>query len=220
MALVVIVPAFIIYLFSEALPAAVLGQRAAPILLGVFVFFLTYLLTAIGFLRERTSGTLERVLIAPIRPGELVVGYLLGFGLLGVVQAIILLAAGIHFLGIEFEHGVGPFFAIALIGAAVGFGLGILASLFAESEFQVQQLMPAIIAPQIILGNTFVPVEELPWYLEYPAWAMPVNHLVRGMEYIVLDARRAVEFQLALVVLLAWAVGTAVAATFVVRRAG
>lgn len=183
----VVVPAFIIYLFSEVFPSPGATQRVAPVLLGVFVFVLTYLLTAIGFLRERQTGTLERVQASPIRRRELVVGYVLGFGVLATVQSLVLLGSGVYFLEAEFEHGVGLFFLIEMLGALTGLGFGIVLSLFAENEFQVQQFMPVVIGPQLILGGTFLPVEELAWYLEYPAWLMPVTYLVKGMEYVVLD---------------------------------
>ncbi|MFW6449099.1 MAG: ABC transporter permease [Halobacteriota archaeon] len=218
LAMVLVVPAFIIYLFSEVFPTALAGQRVAPVLLGAFVFLLTYLLTAIGFLRERQSGTLERVLVSPIRRREVVTGYVLGFGVLAVAQSMVLLGAGIYFLEVAFHHGIGPFIGLVLLGAFVGLGLGIVASLFAENEFQVQQLMPVVIAPQVILGNTFVPVEELVWYLEYPAWAMPVTHLVRGMEYVVLDRGSAGELGLAVAVLVVWTVGSIAAANIAVNR--
>jgi len=217
--LVVVVPAFLIFLFSEVFQSPLSSQQVAPVLLGAFVFVLTFLLTAIGFLRERESGTLERVLVSPIRRSELVVGYVLGFGVLAVVQSIVLLGAGIAFLDVEFVHGVGPFFLIELLGAFAGLGFGIVVSLFAENEFQVQQLMPVIIGPQIILGNTFLPVESLDWYLEYPAWAMPITYLVRGLEYVVRDAGDPADFWLAVGALTLLTVLSMAAATVAVNRA-
>lgn len=217
--LVVIVPAFLIFLFSEVFQSPLSSQQVAPVLLGVFVFLLTFLLTAIGFLRERESGTLERVLVSPIRRSELVVGYVLGFGVLAVVQSIVLLAAAIAFLDVEFVHGVGPFFLLELLGAFAGLGFGIVVSLFAENEFQVQQLMPVVIGPQIILGNTFLPVESLDWYLEYPAWAMPITYLVRGLEYVVRDAGDPADFWLAVGALTLLTALSMAAATVAVNRA-
>jgi len=217
--LVVVVPAFVLFLFAAVFPTTTATRRAAPVLLGAFVFVLTYLLTAIGFLRERKSGTLERVLVSPIRRSELVVGYVLGFGLLATVQSAVLLGAGVAFLDVEFAHGVGRFFALELLGALAGLGFGIVVSLFAENEFQVQQLMPVVIGPQIILGNTFLPVESLDWYLEYPAWAMPITYLVRGLEYVVRDAGDPADFWLAVGALTLLTVLSMAAATVAVNRA-
>lgn len=216
--LVVVVPVFIIALFAAVFPTATASRGAAPVLLGAFVFVLTYLLTAIGFLRERTSGTLERVLVSPIRRSELVVGYVLGFGVLAVAQSVVLLGAGVVFLDVEFAHGVAPFFALELLGAFSGLGFGIVVSLFAENEFQVQQLMPVVIGPQLILGNTFLPVEELAWYLAYPARAMPVTYLVEGMEYVLLDAGEPGDLRAAAVALAALTALSMVAAVAAVNR--
>lgn len=215
--LVVVVPAFIIYLFSEVFPES---RGVAPILFGVFVFVLTYLLTAIGFLRERTEGTLERVLVSPISRGGLVGGYVLGFGVLAAVQSLVLLGSGVLFLGVEFEHGIGLFFLVELLGALTALGLGVLLSLFAQNEFQAFQFVPLVISPQIILGGTFVPVEELPIYLELPARAMPVTYLISGMKYVVLGIGESADLWIALGALGGFTVLSIAVAVVVVRRAG
>lgn len=214
--LVVVVPAFIIWLFSEVFTAT---EPVAPILLGVFVFFLTYMLTAVGFLRERTAGTLDRVLVAPVSRSGLVVGYVVGFGVLATVQSVVLLGAAVYFLDVSFEHGVGLFFLVELLGALTALGLGILLSLFAENEFQAIQFIPVVISPQVILGGTFLPVEQLPWYLEYTARAMPVTYLIEAMQYVVLGAGTAEEFRVALAALLAFGFAAVGIAGVVVRRA-
>jgi ABC-2 type transport system permease protein len=214
--LVVVVPAFIIYLISEVFARP---ETVAHIMLAVFVFFLTYILTAIGFLRERTAGTLERVLAAPVSRSGLVTGYVLGYGLLATVQSIVLLLSGIHFLNLTFEHGVGLFFLLELLGALTALGIGVLVSLFAENEFQAIQFIPLIITPQVILGGTFMPVEELPLYLEYPARVMPITYLVQGMEYVVLGRGEAVELWIALAALGAFTLASLAIASVVVRRA-
>ncbi|PSQ36833.1 ABC transporter permease [Halobacteriales archaeon SW_12_69_24] len=215
LALVVGAPVFLVFLFSEVLSAP---QRAAHVLLGVFVFILTYLLTAIGFLRERTAGTLERVLAAPVSRTGLVLGYVLGFGVLAAVQTLVLVGAVVFFLDVTFEHHVALVVLVALLGALTALGIGIVLSLFAESEFQVQQFMPLVIAPQVILGEVFVPVEELPWYLAFPARLMPVTYIVRGLEYAVLGRRGAGEFRVAVAALAAFAAASILLAAAVVRR--
>lgn len=215
LALVVVVPAFLVWLLSEVFPTA---DTVVPILLGVFVFVLTYLLTAIGFLRERTAGTLDRVLVTPISRSGLVVGYVVGFGILAVVQSAVLLVAAVIFFDISFEHGIALFFIVELLGALTALGLGILLSLFAESEFQAIQFIPVIISPQVILGGTFLPVEQLPWYLEYPARAMPVTYIIDAMKYVVNGQGTASEFRLALLVLIGFSALAIAVAGRVVRR--
>jgi len=215
LALVVGAPVFIVFLFSEVLSAP---ERVAHVLLGLFVFILTYLLTAIGFLRERTAETLERVLAAPVSRTGLVLGYVLGFGALAAVQTLVLVGAVAVFLDVAFEHSVALVVLVALLGALTALGIGIVLSLFAESEFQVQQFMPLVIAPQVILGEVFVPVEELPWYLAFPARLMPVTYIVRGLEYAVLGRGDAGEFRVAVAALAAFAAASILLAAAVVRR--
>jgi ABC-2 type transport system permease protein len=181
--LVLVVPALIIYLFSEVFPTP---ADVAPVLLGVIVFILTYMLTAIGFLRERTAGTLDRILVSPISRMGVVFGYVLGFGVLATVQSAVLLGSAVYFLDIVFEHGVVLFFVVELLCALTALGLGILLSLFAENEFQALQFMPIVIIPQVILGGTFVPIEKLPDYLELLARVMPITYILQAMEYVVL----------------------------------
>jgi len=216
LALVVFVPAFIIYLISEVFTRP---ETVAHIMLAVFVFFLTYILTAIGFLRERTAGTLERVLAAPVSRSGLVTGYVIGYGLLATVQSIVLLGSGIYFLNVSFEHGIGLFFLLEFLGAMTALGIGILLSLFAQNEFQAFQFIPLVISPQIILGGTILPVEVLPLYLEYPARVMPVTYLVQGMEYVVLGRGEAAALWIALAALGAFTVASLAVASVVVRRA-
>lgn len=213
--LVLVAPVFIVFLFGEVFPNP---ETVAHILLGVFVFFLTYLLTAIGFLRERTQGTLERVLVAPVSRSGLVLGYVLGFGVLATVQSVVLLGAGVAFLGVEFEHGAGLFLLVELLGAFTALGIGIVLSLFAENEFQAIQFIPVVITPQVILGGTFLPVDRLDWYLEYPARAMPITYLVEGMEYVVLGRGEAADLWTAVAVLSAFTVLSVGAAGVVVGR--
>jgi len=217
LALVVVVPAFITFLLGEVFEQPELF--AAP-LLGVFVFFLTYLLTAIGFLRERTAGTLERLLVSPISREGLVVGYVIGFGYLAAIQSLVLLGAGVIFLNVEFEHGIGLFLLIELLGAFTALGIGIVLSLFAQNEFQVLQFIPTVITPQVILGGTFTPVDQLPHYLEVAARFMPVTYLIDGMNYVIFDEGSAGDFWFAVVVLAAFTVGSIVLSGLVVRRVG
>ncbi len=220
--LVFVAPVFIIWLFGEVFdvadPSRFNVEASGPILLGFFVFFLTYILTAISFLRERQSGTLERLLATPVSRSGLVSGYLLGFGVLASVQALVLLGAGLVFLDVAFEHGVGLFFALELLGALSALGLGILVSLFARNEFQVLQFMPVVIAPQVILGGVFVPVEALPFYLEVAARAMPLTYLLEGMNYVVLDVGTLSQMVQAVLVLGLMSLAALALATASVRR--
>jgi len=214
--LVFVIPAFILFLFGEVFARP---EPISHIVLAAIVFVLTYILTAIGFLRERTAGTLQRMLVSPVSRSGLVVGYVLGYGVLAVVQAVVLLLAAVVFLDVSFANGVGLFVVVELLGALTALGTGIVLSLFATSEFQAIQFVPVVITPQVVLGETFRPVSELPAYLEYPALVMPVTHLVRAMEYVV-QGGDAGDFWIAAGALAGFALLALGLATAVVRRTG
>lgn len=213
--LVAVVPAFIVYLMSETFADP---QRVAPPVFAVLVFLLTYLLTAIGFLRERRAGTLERILVAPISRTSIVVGYILGYGILATLQAVVLLVASILFLDLTFAHGIGYFFALELLGALTAIGIGFLLSVFASNEFQAIQFIPLVITPQVLLGGTFLPVERLPIYLRIPATAMPITYLIDGMEYVILGVGHAEDFWIAMAVLVEFTVLAIGVSRLVVER--
>ncbi|MFB6228375.1 MAG: ABC transporter permease [Halobacteriales archaeon] len=213
--LVLAVPAVIVWLLSEVFERP---ELVAPILLGVIVFFLTYLLTSVGFLRERTAGTMERVLAAPVTRSGLVVGYVTGYGVLAVLQSTVLLVAGVAFLDVTFEHGVVLFFLIELLGALTALGIGIVLSLFARSEFQVVQFIPVVITPQVVLGGTFLPVSDLPIYLELPARVMPLTYLLSAMDYVVLGEGSASDLRIAVAVLAGFTLLSIMLASVSVKR--
>lgn len=217
LALVFVIPAFIVLLLGEVFPAP-RPPTVAPVILAVVVFFLTYMLTAIGFLRERTAGTLERVLVAPISRTGVVLGYVLGYGCLAAVQSIVLLVAAVVFLDASFDLGVGVVLVVELLAALTALGIGIVLSLFADSEFQAIQFIPVVITPQVLLGGTFLPVKDLPTYLEWPARAMPLTYVIDAMEYAVAGRGTDTEFHLAVAVLVGFAVLSILLAAIVVRR--
>ncbi len=202
------VPILLIWLFSEVFahvgPEGFDVGIAETAMMAIFVFVLTFMLTAVGFLRERQTGTIERVFASPASRWDVVLGYVLGYGLLATVQATVILLAGLVFLDVSFEHGVGLFFGLELLGALTALGIGITLSLFARNEFQVLQFIPVVITPQVILGGVFIPVEALPWYLEAPALVFPLTYLLDGMEYAILGIGETVDLLLAVGVLVGY----------------
>lgn len=126
-----------------------------PVLLGFFIFFFVFLISGVSFLRERTRGTLERLLASPLRKGEIVMGYVIGFGLFTVVQSTIISAYSIFVLGMRME---GNFFYVLLITLCLSFSaltLGILLSSFAHNELQMIQFIPIVIVPQLFFSGLF-----------------------------------------------------------------
>jgi ABC-2 type transport system permease protein len=150
-------------------------DQLSPILVGFFVFFFVFLISGIALLRERTTGTLERLLATPILRRDIVFGYLLGYGLFAVVQTIIVITYAVKVLDITL---VGSFWNVVLINltlALVALSLGILLSAFANSEFQMMQFIPIAIIPQVFFAGIF-PFESMAGWMQVLAKCMPMYY--------------------------------------------
>lgn len=159
-------------------------QSLAPALLAIFPMIIMFLITSIATLRERTSGTLERVLTLPIAKLDFIGGYSLAFGLLAIIQGLILVAFALKVLGLEVYGPDGLFIVIAVGDALLGMALGLLASAFARSEFQAVQFMPAFILPQLLLCGLLVPLSAMPEVLEVIARWLPMTYAVEAIQNI------------------------------------
>ena len=155
----------------------------SPVLIGFFVFFFVFLISGIGLLKERTSGTLERLMATPIRKGELLAAYLAGFGLFAVVQTIIVVAFSILVLDVVVAGSVWHVIMINLALALVALSLGILLSTFAATEFQMVQFIPLVVVPQIFFAGIF-PVEGLADWLQAIAKAMPIYYAAEALKAV------------------------------------
>jgi len=155
-------------------------QIGAP-LCGLFPFIVMFLVTSIAMLRERTTGTLERLMTLPIGKADILCGYGLAFGLLAAVQALIVCTVGFALLGLEAAHGAWLVGLLAIGNALLGMALGLFVSAFARTEFQAVQFMPALIFPQLILCGLFVPREEMAGWLHAISWAMPLTYAYEAL---------------------------------------
>jgi len=143
-----------------------------------------FLITSIATLRERSGGTLERLLTMPIGKLDILLGYALSFGLLAVLQATVASEVAIHVYGL---HIAGPewfLVLVALADALLGTTLGLLASAFARTEFQAVQFMPAFILPQTLLCGLLVPLAQLPTVLHWLANCLPLTYAVDAMSRV------------------------------------
>ncbi|MGM7723932.1 ABC transporter permease [Metabacillus sp. Hm71] len=154
-----------------------------PVLLGFFVFFFVFLIAGVSFLRERTTGTLERLLSSPLRKWEIVIGYVIGFGLFTVIQASIIAAYAIYVLGMLMEGAFGYVLLITLLLSLTALTLGILLSAFANNELQMIQFIPIVVVPQIFFSGLF----NLDTISEWLNWIGPYTPL-----YYAADALRNV----------------------------
>lgn len=180
-ALLIVVPSLLIGLFSWMTNSPVAFSNLAPNLVGLFPFIVMFLLTSITTLRERQSGTLERFLTTSLRRGEFIVGYAIAFLLLAAVQTLLTLLFTVYVCGFDPGDGFWLLSGAGLANAALGVSLGLLASAFASTEFQVIQFMPAFIFPQIILGGLFVPIAQMPDLLRSISDWLPLTHSLRAL---------------------------------------
>jgi ABC-2 type transport system permease protein len=177
LALVLFVPPLLLTLFKyvfDAQPQTF--ERIGAPLVGLFPFILMFLVTSIAMLRERTGGTLERLMSLPLAKLDLLLGYGLAFAALAAVQATLTSAVAFGLLDLETEGAVWLVVAIAVANAVLGMALGLFFSAFATSEFQAVQFMPAVVFPQILLCGLLVPRETMPSLLEAISWALPLTY--------------------------------------------
>jgi len=156
----------------------------APAFIAFFLYFITFLLTCVGFLRERSSGTLERILVSPVSSSALVVGYLLAFFALGSVQGGLLIVFSTWVLGIRTVGGLAPALVPMLVTVLLGVTMGIFFSELAKNEFQVIQFIPIVIIPQVLLSGIIFEVDALPTFFRPISAAMPLTYtanILKGM---------------------------------------
>ncbi len=158
----------------------------APVYIALLAMFFVFLLTCVSFLRERSQGTMERLLATPATRLEIVLGYMLGLGLFVLVQVSVILFFTIWVLKIHYLGSLGLLFVVVVLLALVGVSLGILSSAFARNEFQVVQFIPLLIFPQVLLGGTAWPVAEMPELLRPFAYILPLTYANRALRDVML----------------------------------
>ena len=185
-ALIFIVPCVLLallrWLYDNSMP---IFNHIAPALLGIFPFVIMFLITSITTLRERTGGTMERLMASPIGKLDLVLGYMIAFGLLAVVQAVLASLVLLYWLNLDVAGPHWFLIIVALVDALLGTALGIFVSAFARTEFQAVQFMPALIFPQILIGGLLMPLAQMPDLLERIAYCLPLTYAIDALNSIV-----------------------------------
>ena len=151
-------------------------QTVGTPLLGLFPFITMFLVTSITMLRERTSGTLERLMTMPLHKIDILAGYGLAFALVAVVQATLVSVVAFSLLGLEVAGPKWLVVVLAVGNAVLGSTLGLFVSAFAQTEFQAVQFMPAVVFPQILLCGLFVPRDEMADWLRVISWFLPLTY--------------------------------------------
>jgi len=174
-AIIVVLPSILLVLFRYVFDGdQIVFDRVGPQMLGIFPFVVMFLVTSVTMVRERTSGTLERLMTTPLRRGELIGGYALAFSLAGLVQALVSSAVAIWGLDLGVESAwVVVLFAV--VDALLGTALGLFFSAFARTEFQAVQFMPAVVIPQLLLCGLLAPRDKMADVLEWLSAVMPLT---------------------------------------------
>ncbi|MBJ8343040.1 ABC transporter permease [Antrihabitans sp. YC2-6] len=190
-AMIVVVPAvlmtllYFIYQDYPTLPGQPsLFDRVGISMLGILPFIVMFLITAIAMQRERTSGTLERLMTTPVSKLDLLGGYGSAFSVAAAVQAAFACAVSFGLLGLQIKGGISLVILVAMVDAVLGVALGLLASAFARTEFQAVQFMPLVVAPQIFLCGLLVPRSQLPGWLEAISNFMPLSYAVDALNEV------------------------------------
>src|SRR6202521_3374864 len=152
--------------------------------IGLVVFFLVFVITAVAFLRERGQGTLERLMASPLRRAEIVLGYMLGFTVLALVQSAEVLAFSLVVLHVHNVGNVALIFLLEALMAIAAVNLGIFLSMFARTEFQAVQFIPLVIVPQMLLAGIIFPISTEPGPLQALSRVFPLTYALEGFRNI------------------------------------
>ena len=178
LAMLVVVPCVLLSLLAWIFDGTdVFDEIGAP-LLGIVPFVVMFLVTSVATLRERTSGTLERLLTMPIGKLDLLVGYALAFGLVATVQAVVATGLSVTLLGLDVAGPLWLLLVVAVCDAVLGMALGLFLSAFAATEFQAVQFMPAFVLPQFLLCGLLVPRDQLDDVLRWISSLLPLSYAV------------------------------------------
>ena len=153
---------------------------------GLIVFFLVFVITIVSFLNERSQGTLERLMASPLRRGEIVLGYMLGFTVLALVQAVEVLVFALAVLRIQNHGNVFLIFGMEALMVIAAVNLGIFLSMFARTEFQAVQFIPLVIVPQVLLSGILFPVSTEPRPLQVVSDVLPLTYAVNGLRDVMI----------------------------------
>ncbi len=186
LAMLIVVPCVLLGLLAWVFDGTGTFDRIGAPLLGIFPFVVMFLVTSVATLRERTSGTLERLLTMPIGKLDLLVGYALAFGLVAAVQATIAATFSVTVLGLDVAGPVWMLVVVAVLDAVLGMALGLLVSAFAATEFQAVQFMPAFVLPQFLLSGLLVPRDRMNDVLHAVSDVLPLSYAVDAMRDITL----------------------------------
>lgn len=177
----IVLMALLYYMFDRRQP---MTSGIILIMLGMFPFIIMFLVTSIAMLRERTSGTLERLMTTPTGKLDLLFGYGVSFGVAAAVQGAVAAGCAYWLFGLTTAGSGGLVVLIAILNAVLGVGMGLLCSAFAHTEFQAVQMLPIVVIPQILLCGLFVARSQMVGWLKVISDLMPLSYAVQALQEV------------------------------------
>lgn len=218
LALVLVLPSLLLWLFKyvfDGNPRTF--SQVGPQMLGLFPFILMFLLTSVTMVRERTSGTLERLMTTQLRRGEFIAGYAIAFGAAGLAQATVTSVVAIQLLGLDVASPwILAVFAVA--NALLGTALGLLSSAFARTEFQAVQFMPLVVIPQLLLCGLLAPRDSMAGVLTRISDVLPLSYATDSFTRVTHAGSWNSDFTVDLAVVLAFILASVGLAALTLRR--
>ena len=216
--LMLVVPCVLIGLLAWIFQDTPVFDALGAPLLGVFPFVVMFIVTSVATLRERTSGTLERLLTTPMGKGDFMLGYAIAFGVMAVLQALVATAFAVWVCGLDVAGPLWQLVVVAVLDALLGSALGLLASGFARTEFQAVQFMPAFVLPQFLLCGLLVARDRLPDVLHPVSDVLPLSYAVDAMKAVTTSTAPGSNVLGDAVVILVWVVASLVLGSLTLRR--
>ncbi len=214
--LILVLPCLLLGLIAWMFRGTPVLDQFGPMLVGLFPLIVMFLVTSVATLRERQSGTLERLMTTPLGKGDFVAGYAIAFATLALVQALVVVGFATA-VGMDVAGPMWLVIVVALLDAVLGSCLGLAASALARTEFQAVQMMPAIIFPQLITCGLIMPRDQMPELLEWLSRVFPLTYAVEAMQDLAAGAEW-VDVRGAVAVIIMFIVGAVVLGVSTLRR--
>lgn len=199
-------------------PEYTFNDSIAPVFIGIFSFFFVFLLTSVAFLRERSQGTIERVMVSPLTRTELVMGYICGFTLFALVQSVVILLFVVFALQVHYSGNLALVFLVSALLTIGSVNLGIFLSTFAQNEFQIVQFIPLVFGIQVFLSGVFWPVAQLPKVLQPISYILPLTYANDALRGVMLKSAGFGDIAGQLAALLVFALGMVLLSSLTMRR--
>jgi ABC-2 type transport system permease protein len=216
--LILIVPLVVMSLIGLSFPEEDILDYIAPAMLATLALFFSFLLTGISFLRERSQGTMERLMASPVSRLDIVIGYLFGFFIFALTQTLIVVLFTIYVFDINFLGDLWQILVFQIVVITGSVTLGIFTSTFARNEFQMVQFIPLILFPQVFLCGVIWPVEQMPDYLQWLSKMLPLTYAVDGLREIMLSGANLIDVGFELGMLVGFMVSVSILAALTLRR--